>query len=251
MQMFSTKKLSDWLAYPFKQEKAGNKILIGSALILAGFVIPFIPMIFVAGYLAKISKRITAGDGKLELPEWDDWGELFKSGLRLFGVGLIYSLPMLIVFTIGFFAYFGSFVPLMIDDSSMGAPILMMLGMGVMFFTIAIGMLLSLIEGIILPAVLMHVIHHDQFSKGFDFKGWWSIFRKNLWGFMVAFILMFGLYYLYYMLVVVVAYSFVLAIAVPFLSAFASFYLGLLFMPLMAQAYYEGSDHLVTKEEEL
>lgn len=251
MQMFSTKKLSDWLAYPFKQEKAGNKILIGSALILAGFVIPFIPMLFVAGYLAKISKRITAGDGKLELPEWDDWGELFKSGLRLFGVGLIYSLPMLIIFTIGFIAYFGSFVPLMIDDSSMGAPILMMLGMGVMFLAIAIGMLLSLIEGIILPAVLMHVIHHDQFSKGFDFKGWWSIFRKNFWGFMVAFILMFGLYYLYYMLVVVVAYSFVLAVAVPFLSAFASFYLGLLFVPLAAQAYYEGSDHLVTKEEEL
>jgi hypothetical protein len=98
MQMFSTKKLSQLLTFPFKAEDANKKILIGSLLVLAGFIIPIIPFFFVFGYAAKISKRITSGDGKLTLPEWTDWGTLFKDGARLFGIYLVYSLPAIFVF---------------------------------------------------------------------------------------------------------------------------------------------------------
>ncbi len=255
MQMFSTKKIGQLLTYPFKEADSGKKILIGSLLVLAGYIIPIIPILFVLGYSAKIAKRIIDGDGKLVLPEWDDWGDLFKSGGRLLGVSLVYSLPIILIFSIGFIAYFVSFVPLMMSDNynnfNSFTAFVPFFSFMILMVTMVIGMFLSLVEGIFLPVIMMHVVHKETFKSGFDFKGWWKAFRNNFAGFFVAFIILFGLYYLVYMIILLTAYSMIFAIAVPFISAFITFYMSLISMPLIAQAYYEGCDHLITKQEEL
>ncbi|MAT41555.1 MAG: hypothetical protein CL609_04370 [Anaerolineaceae bacterium] len=251
MQMFSTKKLSQLLTYPFKAEDANKKILIGSLFVLAGFIIPIIPFFFVLGYATKISKRITSGDGKLTLPEWKDWDILFKDGARLFGIYLVYSLPAIIVFGVGFILYFGSIIPVTINESSGLAVVSILFGMSALFLSIGVGLLLSLVESIFLPSAIMHAIQKESFAAGFQIKQWWTIFRNNLAGFVVAFIFMFGLTYLLYFAVVISIYTFILAIISPFLSAFLGFYLVLIIFPLMAQAYYEGNDHLETKQEDL
>lgn len=252
MQMFSTKKLGQLLTYPFHQEESGKKILIGGLLTLAAYIIPVIPILFIMGYVAKIAKRIIDGDGKLVLPEWDNWSELFKSGARLFGVGLVYSIPVILLFTIGFVAYFGSFIPLMItEDYNAFTTFAPLFSLFIMLFTFLFGSFLSMLESIFLPVIMMHVVHHEQFKSGFDFKGWWKVFRSNFSGFLVVFIFLFGLFYLVYMVIILTTYTLIFAIAVPFISAFITFYMALITMPLIGQAYYEGCDHLVTKEEEL
>ncbi len=251
MQMFSTKKLSQLLTFPFKAEDANKKILIGSLLVLAGFIIPIIPFFFVLGYAAKISKRITNGDGKLTMPEWTDWGILFKDGARVFGIYLVYSLPAIIVFLAGYILYFVSIIPVTINESSGWAVASILLGITVLFLTIGFGLLLSLLESIVLPSAIMHAIHKESFAAGFQIKQWWKIFRNNLAGFFVAFIFLFGLTYLLYFVVIVSIYTFILAIVTPFLSAFLGFYLMVIIFPMMAQAYYEGNDHLETKQEDL
>jgi hypothetical protein len=251
MQMFSTKKLSQILTFPFKAEDAGKKILIGSLLVLAGFIIPIIPFFFVLGYAAKISKRITDGDGQLTMPEWTEWGTLFKDGARLFGIYLIYSLPAILVFGVGYIFYFASIIPATINESNGWAAVSIIFGLGILFLTIGIGLLLTLLESIILPSALMHANHKESFAAGFQIKQWWTIFRNNLAGFFVAFIFMFGLTYLLYFVVIVSIYTFILAVLAPFLSAFLGFYLFIIIFPIMAQAYYEGTDRLETKQEEL
>jgi hypothetical protein len=114
-----------------------------------------------------------------------------------------------------------------------------------------VGLLLSLVESIFLPSAIMHAVEKESFAAGFQIKQWWKIFRNNLAGFLVAFIFMFGLTYLLYFAVIISIYTFILAVVSPFLSAFLGFYLILIIFPLMAQAYYEGNDHLETKQEDL
>ncbi len=251
MQMFSTKKISQIFSFPFTAEDAGKKLLIGSILVLAGFIIPILPFFFVLGYAAKISKRITAGDGRLVLPEWTDWGTLFKDGVRLFFIYLVYSLPAMFLFVIGYVFYFVSLIPVTINESSGWAVLSIFLGIGILFLTIGFGLLLTFVAGIFLPPAMMHANHKESFAAGFQIKQWWTIFRNNLAGFLVVFVFMFGLTYLFYMIIIVGLYTFILAAFVPFLSAFAGFYLFVVIFPLMAQAYYEGTDRLETKQEEL
>ena len=66
-----------------------KKVLIGGAFVLASSLLIGIP--FVLGYAARVFKRAAAGRGPT-LPEWDDLGGFFGEGLRLFGMGLVYSL---------------------------------------------------------------------------------------------------------------------------------------------------------------
>ena len=59
---------------------------------LASFFI--VGVFFVYGYLARLARNVIAGV-QHPLPEWDDLGDFFSEGLRLFGVGFVYMLPMI------------------------------------------------------------------------------------------------------------------------------------------------------------
>jgi hypothetical protein len=60
-----------------------KKILIGGLFALASFFL--VGAFFVAGYFARLVKRVAAGE-PLPLPEWDDLGGIFNDGLRLVGL---------------------------------------------------------------------------------------------------------------------------------------------------------------------
>ena len=66
-----------------------NKFLIGALL----GIIPIVNF-FVSGYMLRI---IDAMPEDKTLPEWDDWGILFRNGAFLFLAFLVYSIPMIIV----------------------------------------------------------------------------------------------------------------------------------------------------------
>jgi hypothetical protein len=244
MESPSLMNFKNLLAYPFKDNKSGSKILIGSLLIFSASIIPLLPLMIVLGYIMKIAKRIIDGDGQLSLPEWDNWSDYLKDGFKWFAVLMIYALPLIIIFSVGYFVYFISFIGIAAFEEtanpSVFAILLPFFGMAVLFLTIFIGIFLSLFEMVILPAGLMHVVYTGNFSSAFQIKQWWQILKKNFLGFMVAIIFLFGFYYLMMMVFSALYLSIVLCLAIPFALAPLSFLMGLWTIPLFAQAYREA-----------
>ncbi|NJN99342.1 MAG: DUF4013 domain-containing protein [Anaerolineales bacterium] len=95
MNTVTTDNLQALAKFPFTDPRWKNKFLIGSLLHLAGYAIPLIPLIFVYGYCAQIMRQIIVEKRDPYMPEWEDWGKFLQDGLKLTGVGLIYSLPCL------------------------------------------------------------------------------------------------------------------------------------------------------------
>ena len=64
--------------FVFDDERWITKVLIGSVLLFFSFLI--VPVFFFAGYMIQIVRTVMDG---LEdpLPEWEEWGRLFKDGL--------------------------------------------------------------------------------------------------------------------------------------------------------------------------
>lgn len=243
METPSLANLKNLLVYPFKDQKSGTKILIGSLLIFGSLIIPVIPILFVLGYIIRISKRIIDGDGQLSMPEWDNWGEYLSDGFKWFAVVLIYSIPLIIVFITGYSIYMLSFIGLAFIEESSSAMIFSIIipffGMGVLFISIFIGIFLAIIESVFLPASLMHVVHTGKFSAAFKIGQWWPILKKNFLGFLVAIIFMFGFYYFLMMAFSALYMSIILCFLLPLAMAPLSFLMGLWSIPLFAQAYRE------------
>ena len=73
--------------YLFKDEKWISKFLIG-------VVVSLIPIVNLAalGYIVELVKNVRDGL-KTPLPEWDEFGAFFFSGLKFFLGTLVYALP--------------------------------------------------------------------------------------------------------------------------------------------------------------
>lgn len=66
--------------------------------VLIGGLLMFIPVVnfFALGYLSRYAGRMMES-GKVELPEWDEWGRLFMGGLIFLVVILVYGVLTLLV----------------------------------------------------------------------------------------------------------------------------------------------------------
>jgi uncharacterized protein DUF4013 len=110
-----------------------------------------------------------------------------------------------------------------------------------------VGMLLLIPLWAVLPAVLGHVAATNSFRAAFHFHEWWRILRANIGGFLVAMILIAGVYAALLLVIEVLYFTIILCIAVPFLMAFISAYLLVIANVLFAQAYREGLQRLETE----
>ena len=92
--------VSDSIKYPSSN---WGKVLILGVICIASILI--VPIFLVMGYLFRIIKATLAGID--ELPEFDEIGEMFVDGLKIFVVGIIYSIPLLIIYGIMYFITMG------------------------------------------------------------------------------------------------------------------------------------------------
>ncbi|MDS0474726.1 DUF4013 domain-containing protein [Natrinema sp. 1APR25-10V2] len=76
------------LEYPFG--RGGKPMAISSLLWLCSFLV--VPAIFAFGYAYRAGRAAARGDA--ELPSIDDWGEMGKDGLILFGLYLLLSVVL-------------------------------------------------------------------------------------------------------------------------------------------------------------
>ena len=244
-----TSTLSTLFKFPFSDSRWFQKLLMGGLLVLANLIIPIIPSFFLIGYYYQISQRIIKGDGVAALPEWDDWGKLFVNGFKYWAASFIYNLPVTICLL---FAYALMIIPAFImgsADAYVGDEffpffIKSFLPVFLSFPLLGVGMLLSVITGIIAPPALMHLVDKDSFGAAFEFKSWWKIFRANLGGFALSFLLLVASMMVLNMVSSMLMMTVVLMCLYPVLIFLVSVYIGVVSAALFGQAYRTGVEKL-------
>jgi hypothetical protein len=228
------------IAFPVRGEKWAEKMLVGSGIVLVGCLIPILPLIFVYGYAVRIMLQAIGGDA-LELPGWRDWEKLASYGVRAMVIGLVFSLPAILVFTVGFGLYMMSTLALSAGDTGSGWPFgLWFFGLGAWMLSMPVGSVLMLLAAAVTPPALSHFAVNDRLSAAFYFKEWWHILAGNKLGYLVAWIFLMGVGGLVYWAIFILAYSFILCWLVPFLAAPLYYYLLIVGAALFGVCYRDG-----------
>jgi len=240
----STSAIKPFFRFPFADRQSRERFLIGCGLILGGFVIPIIPGLFVYGYVLRILRSTSQGE-EPSMAAWDDWSGMLSLGFRGMIVNLIFTLPALLVFMFGFAAYFGSFFLLPLSSSSdtdVAAAffLLMMLGMGTMFLSLAIGSILLMLGMIPLPASVSHFVAKDRLSAAFRVREWWPILWRNRLGYFICFVAVAGIVGLMYFAFIALYYTFVLICLGILIMIPTTFYAMLVGGALFGEAYHQG-----------
>jgi len=246
---FTTEGLQTLFLYPFKDPRWKQKLLVGSIFTFLSFIVPIIPFLFVYGYGAQIMRRIIVDGEPPSLPEWEDVVSLAKTGLKVFGAVVVYLFPFFILFVLGYVAFVVPQVALGIAEEkhrhiSTGLESLLVVGMLGGFGCFGLGILGALVVGIILPPAVAHVVATDSFLAAFKISGWWPIFRANLGGFIVSYIVLLGLSFASTFAFQILYFTVVLCCLLPFVLSFFNTYLTLIAGVLFAQAYRGGVQNL-------
>lgn len=161
--------------YVFDDPRWVPKILIGGLFYLAGFLI--IGWFFIFGYVARTARNIING---LEhpLPEWEELGDFFAEGLRLFAVMLVYVIPFIVIA-----------LTVMIPAGILGA--LDNEG-GQMVGGVLAGCLpclilpLTLAMMFFMPASMLFAAVEQRFAAAFEFGRIWPFIRNNIGNYLLA-----------------------------------------------------------------
>ena len=168
------------IKFPSMDNEWIPKVLIGGFL----GTVPIINF-FVYGYYMKVLKA--ASEDTPELPKWDDWGNLFISGLIVFIVSTIYFLVPVIVASL----FFGGLV---ISAISTGTMDLGVIGAAMGGFLISIFLLL--ISSFILPMALSMYIKEDSIGAAFRIGELLSRIKSVLGDYLVVIVVVFILFFI-------------------------------------------------------
>jgi len=241
--------LSTLLTFPFKDPAWFKKLLILALMIFLASAVPIIPLIFVAGYMARLARRMVVEKAGPALPEWDDLGGIFRDGWRPLAVILTYLLPIIIIFSV---VWLVAFLPMMAvtsswsgyGDQSMnpGEFVVFMLSNLAAVAGFAFAGLISLLLSIVLPAAAVHSVVKEKYSAAFHFKAWWPVFAANFGGFLVAFVLSIGLNLVFGLISMVLFFTIILCCLLPFLTYGFQAYFYAAYAALCAEAYRVGEE---------
>lgn len=235
-----SKKLEQAFTFPFKDPRWVTKLAIAVGLSLLNFLV--IPVFIFSGYSYRIMKRIIVDRQPPGLPEWDDWGGLIKDGLRLYGAGLIYTLPAILVFLATWVVILVSFIPVV--DRGTFEP-----WMAVLWLSFPIGftlvMILAIPGQVFGQVAISHLVATDRFSAAFQVKKLWPIFRDNVGGFFLTWLITYAASIVLIFVSQFLAYIPVVCLVYPLVIAGGSVYLALVSYALYAQVYVDA----LTKQE--
>ena len=241
--MLSGFNLNELFIFPIRDQEARKHFLLGCLIYLAGFFIPIVPWLIVAGYNAILVRQIWNGE-KPHLVKWGHWESLFTDGARMLGIRLIYSSPLLILFAVLFLLSFVfPFFSISLQNSSDPNFGTMYMLWALLLAGISLLMMpLSLAVGLLVPAAEIHMIVKDDFRAGLQFKEWWLIFKNNWGGFVVALAILYGLMMVMSFAMQILFMTIVLICLVPFLMAAISMYSAVIQYVAYAKAYKDGQD---------
>ena len=247
-------RFEELLKLPFQDPQWKQKLLIGCLILVASIVIPILPVIILFGYIAQmVRKVVTLGIEDFHLPEGGDLSSLLNDGLKLLGATLILSLPMLVIVLGGqLFMFAVTFTPLAFASHASQAnlpiySIFFIFGSLVGLALFMLAMLMVMLLSAVIPAGLVHVAVKNDFKAIFHIQEWWLIFRANLGGFLVAFILYFALSLLVGIVIQFFLFTIVFICLLPLLLLPVYLFLTLAYALIYAQAYQNGVEKLAAQ----
>ena len=165
-------------AFVFQDPRWVSKVLIGTLFHLASVLI--IGIFFVLGYCARLARNVIAGQPN-PLPEWDDLGEYFAEGFGLAVIGLVYSLPIVILVA-------ATVIPAVIAAGTTDQEIVRNISGGAMSCIWCLVVPLSLAISFFLPGGLTLAIVERRFTAAFEFGRLWRYIRGNITNYLLAFV---------------------------------------------------------------
>jgi hypothetical protein len=241
-EMTTMASLREVFAFPLRGPDWRQRFIIGSAILIAGFFIPILPLIFVCGYVVALMRQAIQGDD-LVLPRWGDWGKLASDGLRAMVAGFVYLLPGLLIAFVGFALYFAaSFaMPFAIEaGDDILWPLLFFGGFAIMFLTMFLGTVVTVLGAIPLPIATAHLVAEDDLAAAFRLRQWWPLLRANPLGVFIAWVVVAGLMGIFYLVIMLLYYTLVLCCAAPLLAGPIGFYVLLVAAALFGRTYRES-----------
>lgn len=238
----------DLLTFPFKDENWFGKVAVGMLLGMAGILV--FPLMWpLYGMGIRVMRQTM--QGKLpSMPTWDDWGDLFKDGLRYWGVMVIYGLPNWILigpayalFALGVITFIRG-----IDDPALffRAVTFWSVGMGLSSVAIIPGLFLSFLAFI----AATRMVALDTFKSAFELKEVWALMRQGFKHYAVAMAIYYALIMGMSMAVSVLTSTIVLSCLYPFLLGVIALLSRLFLGALFGMAYYETMGGAVSQEVE-
>ncbi len=171
--------------FVFDDERWINKTLIGVVVLLVSFLI--FPIFFLYGYMIKVMRNVMDGVED-PLPEWEDWGQLFKDGFMVIVAGLIYTLPIWLLMCCSLLF----FIPAAgtegeISDILAGIGVLSMMVMSclVLLFVIA--------YALIGPAIAIQYAREGNLSATLRFSEVIGMTRDNIGDILITLLVLLGL----------------------------------------------------------
>jgi hypothetical protein len=167
----------------FEDEQWIVKILLAAAILLLGVLFSWvlaIPLILALallyGYGVEIMRGVLNGYAD-KLPEWDDWGQLLADGLKVWLIGFVYALPIIIVsFCLG--------VPTgILAEDAEELSTLLSLCLSCLSFLYAI------VLSVVLPGAIAFWVANDDLSAAFRFGDVFAFVRDNVATYLITFIM--------------------------------------------------------------
>jgi hypothetical protein len=251
----SVPSLKSIFRFPFQGHGWEKRFLIGTLLSFVSFIIPILPAIFVSGYMLEVMRRAVKGE-ELTLPDWTDWGKLGLDGLKYILVNLVFLLPGMLVYVVGFGLYFivtfgFSFGSAFAQNSRGVENVLVpvfLIAMLIFLISVFLGPLLLMLGAIPLPAAIANLAAEGNLAAGFRLRQWWPALWKNKLGYFITWTILLGLFFFLYLAFFLAYMTCILCWLIPFLMAPMGFYLGLVYAALFGQTFRESMQGLAADQ---
>ncbi|HMK54968.1 MAG TPA: DUF4013 domain-containing protein [Methanobacteriaceae archaeon] len=217
--------LSDATRYPLSDWK--KLIILGLLFILSILIIPgFLAL----GYVFRVLKASIAGSD--ELPDFDQWGEMFLDGFKVFVVQIAYFLiPGLVIF-LGLWTSINSLISIEGNTTTSTAVF------GILGGSLTLGIILLVIFGVLFIMALANMAYHNsELKAAFRIREILDMIAQIGWVeyiiWYVAMIIMgtiFGVIFSILGIIPVIGWIILILIVHPYLYLFYSRSLGLLFV---------------------
>jgi hypothetical protein len=233
-------------AFPFKDKIWVNKFLIGAALVLAGFIIPIIPTVFVWGYLVRLM-RDTINTGETAMPEWENWEDLGLKGVYYLVIIFIYLLPGLVLLA-GAVALFAAsrlvggepLVPESILSVTYATSLVSRMLLFASFIGLPISLLVLTVGYILTPVAIARFAATGLVKAALELDRVWEVIRAQLGNFVLAWVVSWGISWAITIMVGVLYNTVCLCCLIPFASAPLYLYQWLFRAGLFAHVYRNG-----------
>ena len=169
--------------FVFEDEDWIVKILIAAAIMAVGLLFSWvllIPLILalalLGGYGVEITRRVIRGLTPA-LPEWDDWGALIVDGFKVWVIGIVYALPVIIVsvclsIPVGIISE---------DAPELGSLLSILMG--------CFNFLWAIVMSLLMPAAIAFFAAEDDLGAAFRFGDVFALVRDNLTTYLVTFVM--------------------------------------------------------------